>query len=180
MTIRWQTRNDGTAAVSALFHERIVVTNGGQTLLNTTATYDVPSAGSIGVGAAVARSYSFTLPDGTLGAGTLTVAITTDSNNEVVEGFSGTTPETNNTTAASFTSSLRPYPDLVVSALSVSPAAVQTGSMDALDLVTKLLDYGADPNAQIVKPLPLSAEAQASGTIRDPRICLSRVKSGMR
>src|SRR5438045_3098288 len=127
MTIRWQTRNDGTAAVSALFHERIVVTNGGQTLLNTTATYDVPSAGSIGVGAAVARSYSFTLPDGTLGAGTLTVAITTDSNNEVVEGFSGTTPETNNTTAASFTSSLRPYPDLVVSALSVSPAAVQTG-----------------------------------------------------
>jgi len=34
------------------------------------------------------------------------------------------------------------------------PAAVQTGNMDALELVTKLLDYGADPNAQIVKPLP--------------------------
>jgi len=33
------------------------------------------------------------------------------------------------------------------------PAAVQTGSMDALELVTKLLDYGADPNARIVKPL---------------------------
>jgi ankyrin repeat protein len=36
----------------------------------------------------------------------------------------------------------------------VRPAAVQTGNMDALALVTKLLDYGADPNARIVKPLP--------------------------
>jgi len=33
------------------------------------------------------------------------------------------------------------------------PAAEPTGNMDALELVTKLLDYGADPNAQIVKPL---------------------------
>jgi ankyrin repeat protein len=36
----------------------------------------------------------------------------------------------------------------------VRPAAVQTGNMDPLQLVTKLLDFGADPNARIVKPLP--------------------------
>jgi ankyrin repeat protein len=36
----------------------------------------------------------------------------------------------------------------------VRPAAEQTGSMDALELVTRLIDYGADPNARIVKPLP--------------------------
>jgi ankyrin repeat protein len=36
----------------------------------------------------------------------------------------------------------------------VRPAAVQTGNLDALDLVKVLFEYGADPNAQIVKPLP--------------------------
>jgi ankyrin repeat protein len=36
----------------------------------------------------------------------------------------------------------------------VRPAAVQAGNVDALVLVDKLLDFGADPNAQIVKPLP--------------------------
>src|SRR5262245_3020219 len=127
MTIRWLTRNDGAAPVGSVFHERVVVTNGSQTLLNTTVTYDATGAGAIDVGGSVARSFAFTLPDGTPGAGTLTVSVTTDSNNEIVEGFSGTAPETNNTTAASFTSALRPYPDLVVNALAVSPTAVQTG-----------------------------------------------------
>jgi ankyrin repeat protein len=36
----------------------------------------------------------------------------------------------------------------------VRPAAVQTGSLDALDLVTVLFRHGANANAQIVKPLP--------------------------
>jgi ankyrin repeat protein len=36
----------------------------------------------------------------------------------------------------------------------VRPAAEQTGSLDALDLVKLLLARGANPNAQIVKPLP--------------------------
>ena len=54
--------------------------------------YDATGAGDrIGAGASRAPTH-FTLPDGALGAGTLTVSITTDSNNEVVEGFSGTAP----------------------------------------------------------------------------------------
>lgn len=36
----------------------------------------------------------------------------------------------------------------------VRPAAVQTGNLDALDLVHILFLYGADPNARIVKALP--------------------------
>lgn len=36
----------------------------------------------------------------------------------------------------------------------VRPAAVQTGSLDDLGLIRKLLDKGANPNARIVKPLP--------------------------
>ena len=36
----------------------------------------------------------------------------------------------------------------------VRPAAVQTGSMDALALARKLLDYGANVDARIEKPLP--------------------------
>src|SRR5262249_58669486 len=85
MTIHWQTRNDGAAAVTAAFHERLVVSNGGQTLLNTNLPYDGTGAGSIAVGGSVARSFTFNLPDGAPGAGTITVSVTTDSNNEVVE-----------------------------------------------------------------------------------------------
>ncbi len=127
MTIHWQTRNDGAAPVSGLFHERIVVTNGSQTVLNTTIVHDASGASAIGVGGAVDRSYAFTLPNGTLGAGSLSVSITTDVSNEVVEGFSGTTPETNNAASASFNSKLRPYPDLFVNLLSVSPTTVPSG-----------------------------------------------------
>jgi ankyrin repeat protein len=36
----------------------------------------------------------------------------------------------------------------------VRPAAVQTGRLDAMALARILLEYGADPDAQIVKPLP--------------------------
>ena len=36
----------------------------------------------------------------------------------------------------------------------VRPAAVQTGNMDALALARKLIEYGADVNARIEKPLP--------------------------
>ena len=36
----------------------------------------------------------------------------------------------------------------------VRPAAVQTGNMSDLELVDLLFAYGADPNVQIVKPLP--------------------------
>jgi len=127
MTIRWQTRNDGSAPVSSLFHERILVTNAGQTVLNTVVTYDATGSGSLAAGAAASRSFNFTLPDGALGAGTLSVSITTDWNNEVVEGFSSSAAETNNTASANFAANLRPYADLVVANLAVSPTTVQTG-----------------------------------------------------
>jgi len=36
----------------------------------------------------------------------------------------------------------------------VRPAAVQTGNLDALDVARKLIEYGADVDARIEKPLP--------------------------
>ncbi len=142
MTIRWQTHNDGAAPVSSLFHERIVVTNAGQTLLNTIVTYDATGNGSLAGGAAAARLFAFTLPDGVSGAGTLNITVTTDSNNEVVESFGGATPETNNSTTTSVTSNLPPYPDLLVNGLLISPTTVQTGQ--AINVSWQTINAGTE------------------------------------
>jgi hypothetical protein len=90
-------------------------------------TYDAASSPLAAQGGSAARSHAFTLPDGTAGAGTLSITLTTDANNDVVEGFSGSTPENNNATTAAVVSRLRPYPDLVVNGLSVNPTTVLTG-----------------------------------------------------
>src|SRR5262249_28358529 len=129
LTVHWQTRNDGAAPVTGSFHERVVVTNTttGQSILSTTVLYDAFASGPIAVRGPAPRASAFPLPDGPAGAGPLSVAVTTDVNNEVVEGFNTSAAETNNTTTASFTAALRPYPDLVVSALAVNPTSVQTG-----------------------------------------------------
>jgi hypothetical protein len=143
MTIRWETVNEGAAGVNTTFHERIVITNGGQELFGEVVVYDASDAREIGLGSAVPRMYVFTLPDGDLGAGTLDISITTDFYDEIGEGLSGTLPETNNTTSAAFATALRPYPDLVVNSLSVDPAAVQTGR--AVTVSWQTVNVGTEP-----------------------------------
>ncbi|MEM9586008.1 MAG: CARDB domain-containing protein, partial [Planctomycetota bacterium] len=129
VTVRWQTVNNGDTAVADGFNETVRVVNlsTGQTLLETPIAL-IPDVGDpIESGEAVDREFTFTLPDGPAGAGNLTVVITTDSDDQVIESFSGNVPETNNTATVSLNSTLPPYPDLIVDGVSLSETSLQSG-----------------------------------------------------
>ena len=134
LTVQWQTVNDGTIPAIDSFHERLVVRNVtiGQTLLNTIIDFKVPANDPIEAGESLARQRSFTLPVGAAGAGTINISVTTDVNNEMVESFAGNLPESNNIWSITTSSSLRPYPDLVVGNLSATPSSLKTGETVAL------------------------------------------------
>lgn len=129
LTVQWTTVNAGDAPVLNSFSERLVVTNTdtNQTLLSEALEYNVVDHGTIAPGAVVHREYGFTLPDGLPGVGNLRIAVTTDASGNVVESFADSVPETNNTLTTDVVSQLRPYPDLVISSLSVDPTNVRTG-----------------------------------------------------
>ena len=86
--------------------------------------YNAGVSGAMTTGGSAARSASFALPDGPAGVGTFSVAVTVDYYNTIAEYYPGNVGETNNTTTASFASSLNVYPDLQVVNLAVTPGVV--------------------------------------------------------
>ncbi len=134
VTVQWQTVNEGDVSVQASFAERITIVNSstGQTIVTTTNPIAVPADDPIDAGEAINREFTFDLPDGPAGAGIITISITTDLNNNIVESFTGNVPETNNTSSATFTSTLPPYPDLIVANLVATPASLLTGEQITL------------------------------------------------
>ena len=66
-------------------------------------------------GEARTRQFTYTLPDGTDGVGQIEFIVTTDSDDTVFEYNASATGDTNNTASISRTTTLAPYPDLVVS-----------------------------------------------------------------
>src|SRR5262249_16198197 len=83
-------------------------------------------------GGAVPRQFSFTLPDGPLGAGQIVVAVTTNANSAITERNDAVTASTNNTSTIGFTSSLAHYADLEVNNLSASATQGFPGGQVAL------------------------------------------------
>ncbi|MEQ9410014.1 MAG: CARDB domain-containing protein [Fuerstiella sp.] len=130
VTINWDTTNTGDLPTTASFHELIIVTNAstGATLLNTTQLYNHAASGAIAAGSAVARQQTFTLPDGLPGVGDWDIQITTDLYNTLAEYNAVSNAETNNVSSTTFNSTIAPYPDLIVSNLSVSPLPTQSGN----------------------------------------------------
>lgn len=126
-TVQWNVRNDGAAAASGSFTDRVLVRNTAtsQVILNTTLTYaeSDPGNGPIAPGTQRARQLALALPQGTTGAGSFEVVVTTDTFNQIAEANAGNTAEANNSATASFNSSLAPYPDLRVIDLAASPAS---------------------------------------------------------
>jgi subtilase family serine protease len=118
ITVNWATFNEGTAAVTRSFRERVVIANAdtGQTLHSALLIYDpvAPGNGHIAPGGSVLRTHAYRLPDGAAGAGLFRVTVTTDHLNEVFEYNAAGTAETNNTSQTEFTSVLAAYPDLTV------------------------------------------------------------------
>src|SRR5207302_5577072 len=75
-------------------------------------------------------------------------------------GFARTHDETTNTTTASFVSSLRPYPDLVVNGLAVTPTAVQTGN--TVTVSWRIADTG---NAPVTKAFSERVQVINNGNV---------------
>ena len=128
LTIRWTLTNSGTGPVLNNFYDRVLVvnTNQGVTLLNTSVYYATNTSGPITNGTTRERSYAFTLPNNTTGAGGLLVTVVADINNNVFEYNLGGTGEANNTNRLGVSSSLTPLPDLAVVSIQ-TPATAYPG-----------------------------------------------------
>ncbi|HAV61613.1 MAG TPA: hypothetical protein DCY13_04520, partial [Verrucomicrobiales bacterium] len=124
-TVQWNVRNDGAAAASGSFTDRVLVRNAtsSQVILNTTLAYNVGDAGNgpIAPGTQRSRQLALTLPEGVSGAGSFEVVVTADTFNQITEANAGGTAEANNSGTANFNSALAPYPDLEVIDLAASP-----------------------------------------------------------
>ena len=70
-----------------------------------------------------ARSFTFTLPDGSRSVGNISVTVSADVNHNLFEYNAAGNAESNNDAAVSFTGTLASYPDLQVANLSVDPAS---------------------------------------------------------
>ena len=103
LTITWRDENRGeTDIVNRLWRDQVVVENTttGHTLLNTL----VDRSGNIATGDGMDGTYTFRLPDGTEGAGTLQITVTTDVENAIFEYTPGGSAESNNVDRTTITS----------------------------------------------------------------------------
>ncbi len=140
----WQDQNSGTVGVTNLFADRISVVNvtHGQVLVNTLLPYDPALAGPIAAGSAAPRAFSFTLPDGSSGAGEFLITVMTDAGQQVYEYNAGGTGELNNTNSVAINAALSPYPDLIITNLT-APLAANAGQ--AIEVVWTDVNQGNAP-----------------------------------
>ena len=100
ITIAWNDLNSGNAATPGMFVDRLRIVNSttGQTLIDSSLTYDPAALGNgpILPGALRARSQVATLPNGPTGVGNLLVSVTTEANGHFFEYNSAGTGEANN------------------------------------------------------------------------------------
>jgi hypothetical protein len=163
--IAWSDKNSGPGTVSSLFHDRIVVVNldTAQTLVNTVLPYDA-SATPIPGAQSVDRQYSFTLPDGLAGVGSLRITITVDANNNVYEYSAGGTAESNNSASLDVASALADYPDLAVADL-VVPATANANQPIQISWTETNSGPGAATNAWYDRVFLSSSNAVGGGQL---------------
>jgi subtilase family serine protease len=120
-TVHWTDSNTGNGVTSGSFTDRVTIRNAASVVLvDAFLPYNESDAGNgpIAAGAGRSRQLGVTLPDGTNSVGTLQVTVTTDAQNGIAENN-----EANNSANTSVTSTLAPYPDLLVSNLTTIPAS---------------------------------------------------------
>jgi len=105
VTVTWRDANPGGGSLNSPFLDRVQVRN-----LSTSEQF----ADAFVSGAPATNSFSFRLPDGLRGVGTLEFTVTADSGNAVVEANTAGTGESNNIAVLTRASALPPYPDLAV------------------------------------------------------------------
>ncbi len=99
--VRWLDTNSGRAVATVDWSDRvrIVNTNLGVTLLDTTLVSSVTALGPLTNGTARSRSVTFALPTNTTAVGNLQFTVTADAFNNVLEHQPGVAGEANNTAA---------------------------------------------------------------------------------
>ena len=84
VTVDWNDSNVGNASASGSWYDQVTVVNTttSQTIVNTNQTY---GGNSISAGSSAARSYSFSLPNGLVGVGQLSITVTADAGGNLPE-----------------------------------------------------------------------------------------------
>ena len=123
-TVQWNDRNTGTLATTSSWTDRLVVRNldTNEVLVDVLVPYDAAASGPIAGGGFAARQATVALPNGPRGAGALSATVTLDVANDVAETNAQGTAELNNVATLPFTAALAPYPDLVVTDVTLTPA----------------------------------------------------------
>ncbi|MBU6400548.1 MAG: hypothetical protein KGS61_09535, partial [Verrucomicrobia bacterium] len=129
VTLRWTDTNSGAGPTTGPWYDQVVVSNltSGAQLMDAPVLYDSDARGNVTSGDSRTNEYSFRLPDGAAGVGSLAIWVTTDFYNNQQEQNASGTGESNNTAMATATATLAAYPDLVVSNLVLNPAGLQSG-----------------------------------------------------
>ena len=130
--VDWNDQDSGTATVNGAFYDYVLVQKvNSDNSLTTIASGTVIANSALAAGSTSAQSYTFTLPDGAAGTGTLKVTITADYYTSIQEyDASGSPAYGNNTSTINATTSLAAYADLSVpsSSLTISPSTPQSGN----------------------------------------------------
>ncbi len=146
LVIRWTLLNQGNAPVSAVFYDRLVIrnTNTSETLFNFALPYNpaAPALGAIPAGGTRARTNTVRLPDGLTAVGSLEITLTTDAFDQLTEENPAGTAKTNNQARLQLQISPAPYPDLIVTSLSL-PATGRPG--EGVPLIWTVRNVGSVP-----------------------------------
>ena len=128
LNINWNDANTGDAPISKPWYDQVEIVNTttGEILVDANVYSNAAAGNPVEPGNILPHSYSFGLPNGHPGAGSLAITITTDIDNNILKYNSSGTVETNSSASLDTTSGLAPYPDLMVSNVS-APAAVIPG-----------------------------------------------------
>ena len=154
VTVTWNDVDNGRAGVTQSFTDQVTVVNQTtmQTLLNANVPFNVTQAGPIAVGGSSGqRSFTFNVPDGSAGVGSLLVTVTANSTNSIYAYDYALVPGghalalQNNSASGTVTASLATYPFLQVANLTLAPASAAAGLVSGASALLSWDDHNTGP-----------------------------------
>ena len=146
VTIGWDDKNLGTGAVCSGFNDYVLVQRvNPDSSLTTIASGNLNGDSTLAAGSTSHQTFTFTLADGAAGAGNFLVTVTTDNGQTVKEYDNlGYTAFGNNSSTATFTTSLANYADLTPLNIAVqTPVSPQSGNQVTIGWDDKNVGTGA-------------------------------------
>jgi hypothetical protein len=165
VTLSWNDVNTGVAAASAGWYDHIVAVNTttGEQLVNSAVFYDPTQQGNaaLAAGQNLPRSFTFALPDGKRGTGSLqiSVIVNRDQNNvpSIIEAADGIDATANNQASITVQSQAKAYPDLAATNF-VIPASGNGGDQVQISWTVTNLGSVATMSSQWTDSIILSTD----------------------